>query len=108
MNFIDTLTDQQYERLCSLNYTRKPGSFDWVETKHDFTSINEEIQEIIKTLPIVEVSDDQDLFEDFLDGKQQFYVLKTPNNIGLVDTQGYNYARYVVWLNNFEVEEVES
>ena len=37
MNFIDTLTDQQYERLCSLNYTRKPGSFDWVETKRDFT-----------------------------------------------------------------------
>jgi len=107
MNFIDTLTDQQYDSLCIINYTRKPGGFDWVETKRDFTSINEEIQKIIKTLPIVEVSDDQDLFEDFLDGKQQFYVLKTPNNTWLVDTQGYSYARYVVELNNFEVEEVE-
>lgn len=101
MNFIDTLTEEQYETLCSQNYTRKPGIFDEVGTRRDFTSINEEIQGIIKTLPVVEVSYDQDLFDDFLDGKQQFYILKTPDDNWLVDTQGYNYARYVVRLNNF-------
>ena len=108
MNFIDTLTDQQYDSLCRINYTRKPGAFEGVETKRDFTSITPEIQQIIRSLPIVEVSDDQNLFDDFLDGNQQYFVLKTPNDFWLVDTQGYSYARYVVLLDNFETVEVES
>ena len=107
MRFIDTLSDQQYERLCRVNYTRKPGGFAWVETRYSFDLFSDEIQEIIQSLPIIEVEEGHDLFDDFLDGAQQFYVLKTPDNFWLVDTQGYDYARYVVLLSNYQVKEVE-
>jgi hypothetical protein len=45
---------------------------------------------------------------DNLDGKQQFYVFQNDLGFYLVDTQGYNYPRYITELHNFEIDEDDS
>jgi hypothetical protein len=42
---------------------------------------------------------------DNLDGEQQFYVFYNEQGFYLVDTQGYNYPRYVTELHQFEIED---
>jgi hypothetical protein len=40
-----------------------------------------------------------------LDGDQQFYLVTDKEKIFLVDTQGYDYARYVIRLKDFVILE---
>jgi len=42
---------------------------------------------------------------DSLDGKQQFYLFTNENGFYLVDTQGYNYPRYITELVDFEEQD---
>jgi hypothetical protein len=42
-----------------------------------------------------------------LDGEQQFYIFQNELGFYLVDTQGYNYPRYITELFGFEIDEVE-
>ena len=42
---------------------------------------------------------------DSLDAKQQFYLFTNENGFYLVDTQGYNYPRYITQLVNFEEQD---
>ena len=37
-----------------------------------------------------------------LDGEQQFYLFLSEGKVYLVDTQGYNYPRYIVELEGFD------
>ena len=42
---------------------------------------------------------------DDLDGNQQFFIFKNDDAFFLVDTQGYNYPRYITELISFDPED---
>ena len=65
--------------------------------------MHESVRGIVSNLPIVEF---ENSFSDFfLDGDQQFYLVTYKERIFLVDTQGYDYARYVIQLKDLVVLE---
>jgi hypothetical protein len=79
---------------------RKPYDVDDISCKTQLSDIPENIQEILKQLPLLEIDDyfdfnNQGFFANVLDGDQQIYLLKDEYRIFFVDTQGYRYARYV-------------
>ncbi len=101
----EQLSTQVYEKLVSLDYTRKPN--DFIEaTQTNFESLPAEIKEAINSFPQSYVDPREDLMDiDSLDGKQQFYLFTNENGFYLVDTQGYNYPRYITELVDFDQEE---
>jgi hypothetical protein len=101
--FSDTITEEQYNRLRSLNYERKPDQPSDIKTSINFNELHESIREIVSNLPIVEFPNS--FFDYFLDGYQQFYLVIDEGKVFLVDTQGYNYARYVIQLKDLVVLE---
>ena len=101
----EQLSTQVYEKLVSLDYTRKPNSFEEA-TQTNFNSLSAEIKEAINFFPQSYVDLREDLMDiDSLDGKQQFYLFTNENGFYLVDTQGYNYPRYITELVDFDQEE---
>jgi hypothetical protein len=99
------LLDEVYEKLVSLDYTRKPNSFGEA-TQTNFNSLSAEIKEAINSFPQSYVDLREDLMDiDSLDGRQQFYLFTNENGFYLVDTQGYNYPRYITELVDFDQEE---
>jgi len=101
----EQLSVEVYEKLVSLDYTRKPNSFREA-TQTNFNSLSAEIKEAINSFPQSYVDLREDLMDiDSLDGKQQFYLFINENGFYLVDTQGYNYPRYITELVNFEEQD---
>jgi len=99
------LSTQVYEKLISLNYARKANDFTESGDTY-FDILDKEIQDAIRSFPISYVDHREDLMDiDNLDGKQQFYVFQNELGIYLIDTQGYNYPRYITELHNFEIED---
>ena len=97
-----------YEKLISLNYARKVNDFDESGDTH-FEDLDLEIQNIIRTFPVLYVDHRKDLMDiENLDGEQQFYIFQNELGFYLVDTQGYNYPRYITELFGFEIDEIES
>jgi hypothetical protein len=97
-----------YEKLISLNYARKVNDFDESGDTH-FEDLDLEIQNIIRTFPVLYVDHRNDLMDiENLDGEQQFYIFQNELGFYLVDTQGYNYPRYITELFGFEIDEIES
>ena len=79
---------------------RKPFDTDDISSKTQLSDIPQDVQEILKQLPLLEIEEyfdfnNQGFFADVLDGDQQIYLLKDENRIFFVDTQGYRYVRYV-------------
>lgn len=79
---------------------RKPfGPDETPKTKLD--DISKKVQKLIKELPIIDGNNlnfgdgGSGFFEYFLNGNQQFYQVKIGERLFFVDTQGYDYARYV-------------
>jgi len=101
--FSDTLTEEQYNKLTHLNYQRKPDHPEEISSSINFNELDESIRGIVASLPIVEFPGS--FFEDFLDGDQQFYLVTDKEKIFLVDTQGYDYARYVIQLKDLVILE---
>jgi hypothetical protein len=103
--FSDTITKEQYNRLTSrsIAYERKPDHPDEIRSSINFNELHESVREIVSNLPIVEFPNS--FFDYFLDGDQQFYLVTYKEKIFLVDTQGYNYARYVIQLKGLVVLE---
>ena len=101
----EQLSTQVYEKLVSLDYARKAN--DFIESGDTyFNDLDKEIQDAIRTFPISYVDGRNDLMDiDNLDGKQQFYVFQNELGFSLVDTQGYNYPRYITELHQFEIED---
>ena len=98
------LSPKLYDKLCSLNYRRKPNSF--IEAYSTFfLAMDEDVQNAIKTFPVIYVDPDEDLMGVTLDGTQQFYVIENEEGAYLVDTQGYDYPRYIIELIDFNSEE---
>ena len=99
------LSEEVYNKLVELNYTRKPNSFGEA-TQTNFESLPVEIKEAINSFPQSYVDPREDLMDiDSLDGNQQFYLFTNENGFYLVDTQGYNYPRYITELVSFEEDD---
>ena len=103
--FTDTLTEEQYEKLTRLPYERKPDHPNEIRSSINFSELHESIREIVARLPIVEFKNS--FFDGILDGDQQFYLMTYKEKVFLVDTQGYNYARYVIQLKDLVTMEKE-
>lgn len=103
--FTDTLTEEQYEKLTRLPYERKPCHPSEIQSSINFGELDESIREIVARLPVVEFPGS--FFDYFLVGEQQFYLITYKEKVYLVDTQGYDYARYVIQLKDLVVMEKE-
>ena len=99
------LSEEVYNKLVELNYTRKPNRFGEA-TQTNFESLPVEVKEAINSFPQSYVDLREDLMDiDSLDGNQQFYLFTNENGFYLVDTQGYNYPRYITELVSFEEDD---
>lgn len=96
------LSEGTYRKLCSLNYARKANSFSEAQPT-SFEELNEDLKDAILSFPKIYIDPREDLMGvDTLDGNQQFYLIENENGSFLVDTQGYNYPRYITELTEFE------
>jgi hypothetical protein len=105
--FSDTITEEQYNKLTSatIRYERKPNHPDEISSSINFNELHESVREVVANLPVVEFPNS--FFDYFLDGDQQFYLVTYKDKVFLVDTQGYDYARYVIQLKDFVILEKE-
>ena len=103
--FSETIPSDQYDKLTSrsIAYERKPNHPDDIRSSINFNELHESVREIVSNLPIVEFPGS--FYDYFLDGNQQFYLVTYKEKIFLVDTQGYDYARYVIRLKDFVILE---
>lgn len=106
---IDTLLDikkispKLKKKLESLNYVRKPGNFDEIKDSHSVQLTKEEIRcfEVFHHEVDQKPFDDRDevsLLSEYKKEVPQYHILihdKT-GTAYLVDTQGFEYPRYVV------------
>ena len=99
------LSEETYNKLVRLNYARKANYFS-ESTNTWFNELDEEVKSAIRSFPRIYIDANEDLMGvETLDGNQQFYVVK--NDVGnfLVDTQGFNYPRYITELISFDDED---
>jgi hypothetical protein len=101
--FSDTITEEQYYKLTRLDYERKPAWPEEIRSAINFNELHESVREIVTNLPVVEFKGS--FYNGILDGDQQFYLMTCDGQIYLVDTQGYDYARYVIRLKDFVILE---
>jgi hypothetical protein len=91
--------------LVSLNYSRKENDLASVNSLNWF-DLDPELKDVINSFPIRYVAFNVDLMDiEDLDREQQFYVFISDGKVYLVDTQGYNYPRYIVELEGFDGED---
>jgi hypothetical protein len=94
-----------YEKLVSLNYSRKENDLESVNSLNWF-DLDPELKDVINSFPIRYVAFNVDLMDiEDLDREQQFYMFISDGKVYLVDTQGYNYPRYIVELEGFDSED---
>ena len=103
----EKLTEDQYNFLTrELDYERKPYNQTDVYSSVTLKDLPEDIRTAIFNMKKIIVKDVDDLsfFKDRLDGNVQFYVLYINQEPYLVDTQGFDYARYVTKINDVDGE----
>jgi hypothetical protein len=95
------LSEGIYEKLVSLNYSRKENYlYKANETK--WCELDGEVKNKIVSFPILQIDWYTDLMDiEDLDKEQQFYLFESEGRTFLVDTQGYNYPRYIIELKGF-------
>jgi hypothetical protein len=93
-----------YWEFVELGFSGKPLGIEEVHTHIDYDLLSTELQKLIDDLPVVTIDEswDHGFFSDKLDGTQQFYIAidKETKSIFIIDTQGYEYARYVSFIRN--------
>lgn len=98
----DEMKENVYRKLVCLNYSRKANYFGEVRSTNWF-DLDPELRDVILTFPDRHVDWDEDLMGiENLDREQQFYLFVSQGKVFLVDTQGYNYPRYIVELEGFD------
>ena len=101
----EQLSVEVYEELISFDYARKANEFSESGNTY-FNLLKQEVKDAIRSFPVEYVDHRNDLMDiDNLDSKQQFYIFKNDLGYYLVDTQGYNYPRYITELHQFDYEE---
>ena len=100
-----------YWEFVELGFSGKPLGIKEVYTHIDYDILSTELQKLIDDLPVVTIDEswDRGFFSDKLDGTQQFYIAidKETESVFLIDTQGYEYARYVSHLKNMPCAKKE-
>ena len=98
----EEIKNSVYDKLVSLNYSRKENDLESVNSLNWF-DLDPELKDVILTFPDRHVAFDVDLMDiEDLDREQQFYLFVSQGKVYLVDTQGYNYPRYIVELEGFD------
>lgn len=98
------LKSDVYAKLVSLNYSRKENHLYDVN-EIEWYELDIKVRDTISSFPGRQVDWFADLMDiEDLDGEQQFYLFRSEGKVFLVDTQGYNYPRYIVQLVGFEYE----
>ena len=98
------LKSNVYAKLVSLNYSRKEN-YLYDTNEIEWYELDGEIKNTILSFPTRHIGWFVDLMDiEDLDGDQQFYLFHSSGKTFLVDTQGYNYPRYIVQLVGFEIE----
>ena len=98
------LKSNVYAKLVSLNYSRKEN-YLYDANEIEWNELNGEIKNTILSFPERQIDWFVDLMDiEDLDGDQQFYLFHSSGKTFLVDTQGYNYPRYIIQLVDFEIE----
>ena len=98
------LKSNVYAKLVSLNYSRKEN-YLYDANEIEWNELNGEIKNTILSFPERQIDWFVDLMDiEDLDGDQQFYLFHSSGKTFLVDTQGYNYPRYIAQLVGFEDE----
>jgi hypothetical protein len=96
------LSEGIYEKLVSLNYQRKENNLYNVHSGVDFNSLSDELVNVILSFPTRQVGWFEDLMSiEDLNKDQQFYLFESEDKTFLVDTQGYDYPRYIIELEGF-------
>lgn len=105
--FLNTVTVEQYHKLTpqSIAYQKKPDHPNEIRSSINFNELDESVRGIVAKLPVVEFSNS--FFDKILNKDQQFYLMTYEDKVFLVDTQGFNYARYVIQLKDLAVMEKE-
>jgi hypothetical protein len=99
------LKESIYNKLVSLNYSRKENDLVNANSINWFV-LEDELRNTIMSFPTRPIKFDVDLMSiEDLDREQQFYLFYSNGNTYLVDTQGYNYPRYIVELEGFDDED---
>ena len=87
---------------------RKPGDFADVRSIIDFTTLPAADQAAFLELDILNAKDEgiTSPFSDIAEfwGDTQFFLLEFEGDLYFVDTQGYNYCRYVAKVVNFPTD----
>ena len=98
------LKSNVYAKLVSLNYSRKEN-YLYDANEIEWNELNGEIKNTILSFPERQIDWFVNLMDiEDLDGDQQFYLFHSSGKTFLVDTQGYNYPRYIIQLVDFEIE----
>jgi len=98
------LKSNVYAKLVSLNYSRKEN-YLYDANEIEWNELNGEIKNTILSFPARHIDWFVDLMDiEDLEGDQQFYLFHSEGKTFLVDTQGYNYPRYIIQLVGFEDE----
>lgn len=92
-----TLKEESPFNNSLIKWERKPNELGDIETTF-YDKLPKEIQNKIKSLPIY---NNIDLFDDFTSPKiEQYFITNNKEGIFLINTEGYNYARYATKLAN--------
>jgi hypothetical protein len=88
------------------SFNRKPETLEDADKPRytvRFNLLSKELQEFIKKLDIYDADEifDGELYNDFKNPTDQFFIVKDKGRYFLINTEGYEYARYVARLENF-------
>ena len=100
----ERMTIDTYNEFINLELTRKPYRGEDVYTTIDYNELSSDAKIELNKLPVVVLDEKwtDGFFSYMLDGNQQFYILVSDDmeEIYFCDTQGYEYARYVSFIEN--------
>jgi hypothetical protein len=98
---VKELNEGIYKKLVNLDYSRKEN-YLYKTNETEWCELDGEIKDTILSFPILQIDWYADLMDiEVLDGDQQFYLFESEGRTFLVDTQGYNYPRYIIELKGF-------
>lgn len=87
---------------------RKPGSFEDVTSTIDFASLRDYEKYAFSILDIVDAGNEgiTDSFSDIAEvwADTQYFMLRFGSELYFIDTQGYDYCRYVARMVNFPLD----
>lgn len=82
-----------------ISWSRKPSADEEIQ-KLDFETISLELNDAISDLDIIQMVDKEELFANN-HPTPVIYIAKVDNHYYLINTEGYDYPRYMVELKNF-------